>query len=41
MLEEKLHLGKDPRVVFAGTVYDQELLKKIRSRPMAICTDMK
>ncbi len=32
MLEEKLHLGKDPRVVFAGTVYDQELLKKIREQ---------
>lgn len=29
-LEKKLHFKKDPRVKFVGTVYDQELLKKIR-----------
>lgn len=29
-LEEKLHFKKDPRIKFVGTVYDQELLKKIR-----------
>lgn len=29
-LEEKLHFRKDPRIKFVGTVYDQELLKKIR-----------
>ncbi|MCI9008978.1 MAG: glycosyltransferase family 1 protein [Lachnospiraceae bacterium] len=29
-LEEKLHFAKDKRIRFAGTVYDQELLKKIR-----------
>lgn len=29
-LEKKLHFRKDPRIRFVGTVYDQELLKKIR-----------
>ena len=29
-LEEKLHYRKDPRIRFVGTVYDQELLMKIR-----------
>ena len=29
-LEEKLHFRKDPRIRFVGTVYDPELLKKIR-----------
>ena len=31
-LEEKLHFRADPRIKFVGTVYDQELLKKIRER---------
>ena len=29
-LERKLHFRKDPRIKFVGTVYDQELLMKIR-----------
>ena len=29
-LESKLGFSKDPRIKFVGTVYDQELLKKIR-----------
>ena len=29
-LEEKLHFKNDERIKFVGTVYDQELLKKIR-----------
>ena len=29
-LEEKLHYRSDPRIRFVGTVYDQELLMKIR-----------
>ena len=29
-LEEKLHFKSDPRIRFVGTVYDHELLKKIR-----------
>lgn len=29
-LEEKLHFKSDPRIKFVGTVYDQELLMKIR-----------
>lgn len=29
-LEKKLHFKTDPRIKFAGSVYDQELLKKIR-----------
>lgn len=29
-LERKLHFRSDPRIKFVGTVYDQELLKKIR-----------
>lgn len=29
-LEEKLHFTKDKRIKFVGTVYDQQMLKKIR-----------
>ena len=29
-LEQKLHFKSDKRIKFVGTVYDQELLKKIR-----------
>ncbi|MBR6152363.1 MAG: DUF1972 domain-containing protein [Lachnospiraceae bacterium] len=29
-LDRKLHYGQDPRIKFVGTVYDRELLKKIR-----------
>lgn len=29
-LEQKLHFQKDPRIKFVGTVYEQELLMKIR-----------
>ena len=29
-LEQKLHFSRDPRIKFVGTVYDRELLKKIR-----------
>lgn len=29
-LEQRLHFRSDPRIKFVGTVYDQELLKKIR-----------
>ena len=31
-LDEKLHFSQDKRIKFVGTVYDQELLKKIRER---------
>ena len=34
-LEEKLHFRKDKRIKFVGTVYDQELLKKIRENAYA------
>ena len=34
-LEEKLHFSADPRIKFVGTVYDQELLKKIRENAWA------
>lgn len=34
-LEEKLHFRRDPRIRFVGTVYDQELLKKIRENAYA------
>ena len=34
-LERKLHFKKDPRIKFVGTVYDQELLKKIRENAFA------
>ena len=34
-LEESLHFSKDQRVKFVGTVYDQELLKKIRENAFA------
>lgn len=34
-LEEKLHFKKDKRIKFVGTVYDQELLKKIRENAFA------
>lgn len=34
-LEEKLHFRDDKRIKFVGTVYDQELLKKIRENAYA------
>ena len=34
-LEEKLHFKNDERIKFVGTVYDQELLKKIRENAYA------
>jgi rhamnosyltransferase len=34
-LKEKLHFEKDPRIKFVGTVYDPELLKKIRENAFA------
>ena len=34
-LEEKLHFSADSRIKFVGTVYDQELLKKIRENAWA------
>lgn len=34
-LERTLHFTKDERIVFAGTVYDDELLKKIRENAYA------
>lgn len=34
-LEERLHYSKDPRIKFVGTVYDQELLMKIRENAYA------
>ena len=34
-LEEKLHFKRDKRIKFVGTVYDQELLKKIRENAYA------
>lgn len=34
-LEEKLHFKKDKRIKFVGTVYEQELLKKIRENAYA------
>lgn len=34
-LEDRLHYKKDPRIKFVGTVYDQELLKKIRENAYA------
>lgn len=34
-LEEKLHFKSDDRIKFVGTVYDQELLKKIRENAYA------
>ena len=34
-LEKKLHFRNDKRVKFVGTVYDQELLKKIRENAYA------
>lgn len=34
-LEEKLHFKQDKRIRFVGTVYDQELLKKIRENAYA------
>lgn len=34
-LENKLNFKKDPRIKFVGTVYDQELLKKIRENAYA------
>lgn len=35
ILERKLHFSSDPRIKFVGTVYDQELLKKIRENAYA------
>ena len=35
ILEEKLHFKSDKRIKFVGTVYDQELLKKIRENAYA------
>ena len=43
-LEEKLHFKSDKRIKFVGTVYDQELLKKIRENAYAdrcLCVDEK
>ena len=34
-LQEKYHFEKDPRIKFVGTVYDAELLKKIRENAFA------
>ena len=34
-LEEKLHFKSDKRIKFVGTVYEQELLKKIRENAYA------
>ena len=34
-LEEKLHFKKDKRIKFVGTIYDQEILKKIRENAYA------
>lgn len=34
-VEEKLHFKRDKRIKFVGTVYDQELLKKIRENAFA------
>lgn len=34
-LEQKLHFSSDKRIKFVGTVYDQELLKKIRENAYA------
>ncbi len=34
-LESKLHFREDPRIKFVGTVYDQELLMKIRENAYA------
>ncbi len=31
-LESRLHFSSDPRIKFVGTVYDKELLKKIREK---------
>lgn len=36
-LEEKLHYKADKRIKFVGTVYDQELLKKIRENAYGYC----
>ena len=34
-LDNKLHFSKDKRIKFVGTVYDKELLKKIRENAYA------
>lgn len=34
-LEKRLHFKKDPRIKFVGTVYNQQLLKKIRENAYA------
>lgn len=35
MLEKRTHFKSDPRIKFVGTVYDQELLKKVRENAFA------
>lgn len=34
-LEDDLHFSKDPRIKFVGTLYEQELLKKVRENAYA------
>lgn len=34
-LDEKLHFSNDPRIKFVGTLYDQELLMKVRENAFA------
>ena len=34
-LEKELHFSSDPRICFTGTLYDQELLKKVRENAFA------
>ncbi len=34
-LEDELHFSNDPRICFAGTVYDRQMLKKIRENAFA------
>jgi rhamnosyltransferase len=34
-LDQELHFTEDPRICFAGTVYEEELLKKIRENAYA------
>mgnify|MGYP000361553127 FL=1 len=40
-LESRLHFSKDKRIKFVGTVYDQELLKKIVRMHMHISMDIR
>ena len=39
-LEEKLHFKSDDRIKFVGTVYDQELLKKIRENKPSVVVNL-